>query len=86
MYTDRHRQQPQDIPVTDAEQTDTTEREGLKKFIPKTELPKEDWRHKLDYKVPALLEHVWKYENNSEYERFLEKYKGQLEFGGQHTH
>ena len=53
----------------------------MKKFIPKTELPKEDWRRKLDYKAPALLKHVWKYENKSEYEKFLERYKGQLKFG-----
>ena len=75
-YTDRHRQQTQD--TSDAEQTDANDREGLKKFIPKTELPKEDWRRKLDYKVPALLEHVWKYENRSENEKFLSRYKGQL--------
>jgi hypothetical protein len=78
-YTDRHRQQ--DIPVTDTEQTDTTEREGVKKFSPKSELPEGDWRRKLDYKVPALLKHVWEHENRPDYEKFLERYKGQLKFG-----
>ena len=38
--------------------TDTSERHGVKTFNPKTELPKADWRRKLDYKVPAVLKHV----------------------------
>ena len=53
----------------------------MKKFIPKIELPEEDWRRKLDYKVPALPKHVWEYENKSEYEKILERHKGQLKFG-----
>ena len=81
-YTDRHRQQRQDIPVTDTEHTDTTEREGLKKFSLKTGLPEGDWRRKLGYKVPALLTHVWEHESRPEYEKILERYKGQLKFGG----
>jgi hypothetical protein len=89
-YTDGHRQYTEsttnpekDADTTDAHTTDaaTTERQGVKKFNPKTELPKADWRHKLDYKVPALLKHVWEHENKPDYDKFLEKYKGQLKFG-----
>ena len=53
----------------------------MKKFSPKSELPEGDWRRKLDYKVPALLKHVWEHENRPDYEKFLERYKGQLKFG-----
>ena len=80
-YTDRHRQQTQDIPITDTEQTDTIEREGVKKFSPKTELPEGDWRRKLDYKVPDLLKYVLEHESRPEYEEFLERYTGHLKFG-----
>ena len=53
----------------------------MKKFSPESELPEGDWRRKLDYKVPALLEHVWEHENRPDYEKFLVRYKGQLKFG-----
>ena len=41
-------------------------REGVKKFKPKTELPKTDWRRTLKYDVPNMIERVWLYENKSD--------------------
>ena len=89
-YTDGHRQYTEsttdpdkDANTAESDTTDaaTTERQGVKKFNPKTELPKTDWRRKLDYKVPALLKHVWEHESKPDYDKFLERYKGQLKFG-----
>ena len=56
-------------------------REGVKKFEPKTELPKGDWRRSLKYKVPDMLEQVWLHEDKSEYNKFIERYKKDLHFG-----
>jgi hypothetical protein len=89
-YTDGHRHYTESTtnPETDADTTDahttdtaTTGRQGVEKSTPKTELPRADWRHRLDYKVPSLLKHVWEHENKPDYDKFLEKYKGQLKFG-----
>jgi len=90
-YTEGHRQYTENTNDSGPENThtadestadiDTTERHGVKTFNPKTDLPKADWRRKLDYKVPAMLKHVWEHESRPEYDKFLERYKGQLKFG-----
>ena len=45
-------------------------REGTKKFKPKAELPKTDWRRTLKYNVPDMIERVWLHENKSDYNDF----------------
>ena len=56
-------------------------REGVKKFEPKTELPKRDWRRTLNYKVSDMIEQVWLHEDKSDYDKFIERYKKDLHFG-----
>ena len=56
-------------------------REGVKKFKPKTELPKTDWRRTLKYDVPDMIERVWLHENKSDYNDFIKRYEKDLKFG-----
>ena len=56
-------------------------REGVKKFKPKTELPKADWRRTLKYNVPDMIERVWLHENKSDYNDFIKRYEKDLKFG-----
>ena len=56
-------------------------REGVKKFKPKTELPKIDWRRTLEYNVPHMIERVWLHENKSDYNAFVKLYEKDLKFG-----
>ena len=57
--------------------------EGVKKFIPKTELLKAEWRtcRTLKYNVPDMIEWVWLHENKSDYNAFIKRYEKDLKFG-----
>ena len=56
-------------------------REGIKKFKPKAELPKTDWRRILKYNVPNMIERIWLHENKSDHNAFVKRYEKDLKFG-----
>ena len=56
-------------------------RVGIDTFTPETDLPVGDWRRKLKYDIPSMLQEVWTYELRGDYCKFLEHHNEESKFG-----